>query len=158
MNTRQHAQSGFTLIELLVVIVMIGVLTAMAWPMYASVVRRARYAEVKQQMGTMAKEISAYLLEKGRYPADTNSGKQPAGVDNWPSKEKIPYNSTYDYDHWGVGGKQCYVQIGYAGESGTRAYPLHTLNQEPYGFKEFDDNLVLGIAVYDCDRGKGAIK
>jgi type II secretion system protein G len=156
MKTRWNTQAGFTLIELMVVVVVLGVLAALALPAYANMVRRARYAEARHQMGAIAKDIQVYHVENGQYPADVKGNIKPQGIDNWP--EQVPYDTYYDYDHWGVGNNQCYVQVGYVGESGQRAYPVHKLNSPPPGFQEFGDNLVLGVALYDCDRGRGAIR
>jgi general secretion pathway protein G len=156
MKKRLQNQSGFTLIELLVVIVILGVLAALAYPAYASVVRRARYAEVKQQMGVMSREIQAYLLENGQYPADTNPGSAPKGIVNWP--ENPPLEGVYDYDHWGIGGGKCYVQIGFNGDDGQRNYQVHQANAEPQSFQEFDDDVVLGIDLYDCPIAQGSIR
>lgn len=155
-NRPENQQSGFTLIELLVVIVILGVLAALAYPAYASMVRRARYAEVKQQMGAMAKDAQIYLVEQGTYPADTNSGSQPAGITNWP--DSAPLNGTYDYDHWGVGGGKCYVQIGFNGDDGQRDYQVHQINADPQTFQEFEDDLVLGVDLYDCPIAQGPIR
>ncbi|MBE7381074.1 MAG: prepilin-type N-terminal cleavage/methylation domain-containing protein [Leptolyngbya sp. SIO1E4] len=157
MNIQKNAHAGFTLIEVLVVLVIMTVLAAIAFPAYSGMVRRARYAEAKQQMGMMAREVKLYHLEQGQYPPDVNPNVQPQGITSWP--KDVPYESTYDYDHWAVGESQCYVQIGYAGESGTRAYPVHRLNQKPPGFKEIGDNLVLGIALYSCQtNSRGSIR
>jgi type II secretion system protein G len=156
MKPYPKTQSGFTLIELLVVVLILGVLAAIALPAYASMVRRARYAEAKLQMNTIAKEVQAYRVENGQYPPDVNGRVKPEGVSNWPGK--VPYDSYFDYDHWGVGSKQCYVQIGYAGEGGTRSYPLHEKNAPVSGFREFDNSLVLGVALYDCSNGRGGIR
>ena len=155
-NRLENQQSGFTLIELLVVIVILGVLAAFAYPAYASMVRRARYAEVKQQMGAMAKEIQVYLLENGKYPADANPGAKPDWMVNWPTD--TPLNGTYDYDHWGVGGGKCYVQIGFNGEDGQRDYTVHQVNADPQKFQEFGDDLVLGVDLYDCPIAQGSIR
>ncbi|RZM74885.1 type II secretion system protein [Leptolyngbya iicbica] len=158
LQNRQQIQnqSGFTLIELLVVIVILGVLAALAYPAYSSMVRRARYAEVKQQMGVMAREVQAYLLENGKYPPDTNAGARPNGIVNWP--ETPPMNGEYDYDHWGVGGGKCYVQIGFNGEDGQRNYQVHQVNAEPQSFLAFEDDLVLGVDLYDCPIAQGSIR
>lgn len=158
MNNRQHAQSGFTLIELMIIMIVISVLTALAFPTYASMVRRARYAEAKQQMGTIAKEVDVYRLENGSYPPDADPGEQPEGVSNWPKQEDIPYKSLYDYDHWGVGQNQCYVQIGYNGESGQRTYEVFQATKTTPGFKEVEDNLVLSVALYSCNAATGKIQ
>ena len=158
MNARQNNQSGFTLVELLVVVIILGVLSALAYPAYSAVVRRARYAEARQQMSSMAREVQIYHIENGSYPPDVNPDTQPKGIMNWPESDDVPYESFYDYDHWGIGGNQCYVQIGYAGESKVASYPKHQLNKKPPGFQEFGDNLVLAIALYDCAGGSGPIK
>jgi general secretion pathway protein G len=156
IQKRDQNQSGFTLIELLVVIVVLGILAALAYPAYVSMVRRAQYAEVRQQMGVMSREVQAYLLENGQYPSDTNQGNPPQGVVNWP--ESPPFDGTYDYDHWGVGGGQCYVQIGFNGDDGQRNYQVHRVNAEPQSFQAFEDDLVLGIDLYDCPIAQGPIR
>lgn len=152
----KNQQSGFTLIELLVVVIILGVLATLAYPAYSTMVRRSRYAEVKQQMGAMSKEIQIYLLEKGTYPADTNPGNKPEWMVNWPTD--VPLNGVYDYDHWGVGGGKCYVQIGFNGDDGQRNYDVHKVNAEPQTFEEFEDDLVLGVDLYDCPIAQGSVK
>jgi len=155
MKTRDEHQSGFTLIELLVVVVILGVLAALAFPAYASMVRRARYAEAKQYMGVMAREVQLYAVENAQYPPDVASGVQPQGVTNWPTD--LPFGGTLDYDHWGVGAGQCYVQIGFAGDTPGLSYREHTVNAEPQRFKQFEDDLVLGVDLYDCPIARGPV-
>lgn len=157
MNIRRHAQAGFTLIELLVVIIIVGILASLAFPAYSGMVRRARYSEAKQHLGSMARELQTYHLEKSQYPPDVGGNVKPEGIDSWPTK--VPYDSFYDYDHWSVGNNQCYVQIAFAGEDGLGNYPKHTLNKKPPGFMEIEDNLILGVDLYDCEQGgSGPVK
>ncbi|NJN21361.1 MAG: prepilin-type N-terminal cleavage/methylation domain-containing protein [Leptolyngbya sp. RL_3_1] len=156
MGNRWKSQSGFTLIELMVVVIIIGILAALALPAYTAMVRRARYAEVKLQMGTISKEAQIYLVEHGQYPPDVNGNTPPAGMINWP--QEVPFDGRYDYDHWGVGQNQCYVQVGFVGESQQRQYQVHAINAQPSSFQAFDDNLVLGVALYDCASGRGSIR
>lgn len=155
MNIRWNAQSGFTLIELLVVVTITGVLAGLSFPAYSGMIRRARYAEAKQQMGVMAREIELYHVEHGQYPRDTFPKIEPEGIDSWPDREEIPYESFYDYDHWALGGKQCYVRIRYAGESNKLA---RLRGKEQLGFTETDDNIELGVALYGCNHSKGYLK
>lgn len=150
-------QAGFTLIELMVVVIILGILAAIALPAFASMTRRARYAEAKLDLNTIAKSLQMYRLENGRYPADTHGGVAPAGLLDWPMD--VPFDSEYDYDHWNIGSGRCYVQVGFAGESGVRAYPVHQRIVEAGTLEEIGDNLVIGVDEYDCAIGAaGAIR
>jgi general secretion pathway protein G len=157
MHTRRQAQQGFTLIELMVIVLILSILAAVALPAYSTMIRRARYAEVRHQMGTIAKQAQMYRVEASQYPPDVNQKEQPEGISDWP--EDVPLGGYYDYDHWAVGKDQCYVQIGFVGDGLKRIYPLFAVNAEPGNFEEFDDNLVFGIDLYECtSSSKGALK
>jgi type IV pilus assembly protein PilE len=60
---------GFTLIELVIVIVIVGILSTIAVPIYRGYVRRAMAAEGKALLGAIAKAEKAYLAEHNRYVA-----------------------------------------------------------------------------------------
>jgi type IV pilus assembly protein PilA len=71
MKTREDGEKGFTLIELLVVVAIIGILAAIAIPVFLSQRNSARDASVKSDINGVAKVMETLYVQDNAYPVDT---------------------------------------------------------------------------------------
>jgi general secretion pathway protein G len=86
-------QRGFTLIELMIVVALIGILTAIAFPLYANVQVAARIARVRADLRTLATATSIYAQVAGRLPvtpADLIVVRTANGKTLGPFLAKVP--------------------------------------------------------------------
>lgn len=67
-------EKGFTLIELLVVVIIIGILAAIAIPVYLNVQNNARNSSVQSDLSNVKTAIVAYQTDKGNLPPDLSQG------------------------------------------------------------------------------------
>jgi type IV pilus assembly protein PilA len=71
MKSRDDREQGFTLIELLVVVAIIGILAAIAIPVFLSQRNSARDASVKSDINGTAKVMETLYVQNNAYPTTT---------------------------------------------------------------------------------------
>ena len=67
-QAKKKNEEGFSLIELLVVVIIIGILAAIAIPIYIGVQNSAKDSAVKTDVSNAKTAVVAYYTDNGEYP------------------------------------------------------------------------------------------
>lgn len=83
MMKRKNNKKGFTLVELMVVVVIIGILVAIAVPVYNGAQRSARTSAVAANVRTLEGAVELYKSENGN-AIPTQTDLEGSYVKTWP--------------------------------------------------------------------------
>jgi prepilin-type N-terminal cleavage/methylation domain-containing protein len=70
MGNSKLRLKGFSLVELMIVIVIIGILAAVAVPIYSNNVMKAKRSEADAALGSIRTQLDIFWGEYGRYPKE----------------------------------------------------------------------------------------
>jgi general secretion pathway protein G len=92
-RTHRLREQGFTLIELMIVMVIIGILAAIAVPMYVQSVRHAKEAVLREDLRTLRSAIDSYTVDKQKAPQSLDDLVEAGYIKSMP---KDPFTNRTD--------------------------------------------------------------
>ena len=102
-------EEGFTLIELLVVMIIIGILAAIAIPVFLSQKQKGYDASMKSDMRTIANELESYNTDGNGYPTNVAITGASNPVIVGTTSVRTSANNTFTVTYNGTSTAYCIV-------------------------------------------------
>jgi general secretion pathway protein G len=138
-----RTRSGFTLVEILIVVVILGILSALIVPQFASASESARQASFFTNVKSFADACELYRLHYGLYPEDASTGQLPSGLDRWIREEDwtavTPIGGSWDCERNDTGGYGFAVGVHFNGAGQTRDDAYMQLIDETFDDGDLED-------------------
>ena len=91
---------GFTLVELMITVVIVGILAAVAVPIYQANVKRAKGSEADAALGSVRTALRVYYAENAAYPTQATAKRvDSVGIDIAAADLNGTYFSIGDYTY-----------------------------------------------------------
>jgi type IV pilus assembly protein PilE len=114
----RDASAGFTLIEMLVVVMIVAILSAIAWPSYMDYLRRGRIAEATGKLAGMRIALEQYYQDNLNYGSTASACGVPA-----PSGLYFSFSC-----NWGAGASNQGYLITATGTAGNMSGFVYTID------------------------------
>jgi type IV pilus assembly protein PilE len=134
MKSRSR-QQGVTLLELVVVGVIVGVLAAIAVPIYSSYLQRGYYSEAQSSMAQAAQYMQRIRTEQGNYKPGGALPTLPTNIAQVPNGSVQRYNISLDPTSTG----SVFVLKAVPTASMSSTDKCGTLTLDSTGLKQFSD-------------------
>ena len=88
-------KKGFSLVELMIVVVIMGILIAVAIPLYGNITKNAKNKACAHNIDTIENSAAIYMTEKGSAPTSLDQLTFEDGTPVCPWAEDLPKDTEY---------------------------------------------------------------